>query len=65
MLDSVLSAKAEDGCEEIPQSEGPKQKCTLLTSTKFKYYTGLIEKSKTHFYGPCSGLSGVLAFIEK
>ena len=33
------------------------------TSTTFKYYTGLIEKSKTHFYGPRSGLSGVLAFL--
>ena len=38
---------------------------SLSTSTTFKYYTGLIEKSKTHFYGPRSGLSGVLAFIEK
>ena len=35
----------------------------LHTSTTFKYYTGLIEKSKTHFYGPRSGLSGVLAFL--
>ena len=30
----------------------------VFTSTTFKYYTGLIEKSKTHFYGPRSGLSG-------
>ena len=33
------------------------------TSTDSKYYTGLREKSKTHFYGPGSGLIGVLAYI--
>jgi hypothetical protein len=33
------------------------------TSTAGKDYTGLLEASKTHFYGPRSGLIGVLAYI--
>ena len=35
----------------------------LDTSTAGKDYTGLLEASKTHFYGPRSGLIGVLAYI--
>jgi len=27
-----------------------------VTSTAFNYYTALLETSKTHFYGPRSGL---------
>ena len=34
-----------------------------ITSTAGKNYTGLLDASKTHFYGPRSGLIGVLAYI--
>ena len=35
----------------------------FITSTAGKDYTGLLEASKTHFYGPRGGLIGVLAYI--
>ena len=58
---SSVSTQPQGSLSPLAGVIGPGRQLVWLpprapTSTTFKYYTGLIEKSKTHFYGPRSGL---------